>query len=281
MARFLTYLHHSSVLTLAELRICVSRRKALVGLALYILVFLLAAYYLVGLQRELSSANAVVRAGLGERELQAVFGSAALNEGAAAVAKLVRYLATQPLGVWCFQFVALLWYPMFVSLMSFDAVAGEVYRGTPRFVVQRASRASYLTSKFLAPLVVYLGLHLLACLVLWGGFLIWLPQAEVAGAIVRYASVMLGFIAVLTAATVFVSSVTSSPGRSLISLHFFWFACCVIAIWWPALNPMRGEWIAALLMPEGSAVLSAILGFWGWAFALFLLSLALWRRREL
>jgi hypothetical protein len=111
--------------------------------------------------------------------------------------------------------------------------------------------------------------------------LIWLPQAEVAGAIVRYASVMLGFIAVLTAATVFVSSVTSSPGRSLISLHFFWFACCVIAIWWPALNPMRGEWIAALLMPEGSAVLSAILGFWGWAFALFLLSLALWRRREL
>lgn len=277
MDAFLTYVLHTSVLTVSELRESLTRRRAIIGIVLYVLIFLLAAYYLVEMQREIGPGLQVIQHKLSEPQVAHDIDQYG-KEGFRAA---LKYLAAQPNGVWLFQFIALAWYPVFITLMSFDCVASDVHRGTPRFVVQRASRASYLSSKYFSQIILYLVLHLLAITALFLAYAVWLPSAAVGIPLIQYGGVMLAFLAVVTSATVFVSSLSGSAGRALVWIHFFWFLVGIVGIFWPWLNPLRGDWLAALMVPERDAALLAIAGFWIWTAVFFVAGLVCWESREL
>ena len=128
------FLHQVSVLTLAELRELLWRRRSFLSLILYSLIILLSAWLLF-------KVHSTLGAGRGTMDLDSPDHSElakALDKmNARGLFETVLRLGTLPAALWIFQIFSLFWFPMLVGLVSCDCIALDVYRGTLRFVLLR------------------------------------------------------------------------------------------------------------------------------------------------
>ena|GEM_PF-4783897 len=273
----LTYIFHTITLTRSELAELMGRSRALVGLFLYVLIFAGVAYLTVTMQRDIGASQSFIQHGLNDPEAQ----RALQDLGIGNISTMLRYLNTQPFAIWIFQFVSILWYPIFITILSFDCIAADIQRGTQRFVIQRTSRASYLSSKFLAHFIFYALLHLLALALMCGACAIWLPHLPILFPALRYGLIMLAFILLISCATVFVSSACRSAGKSLVWIHLFWIVTPLAGLFIGWLNPLRGDWLIGLMMPDAQYGNPALIGFSVWSVSLVILALLRWEWRDL
>lgn len=271
------YIYHTYLLSRAELREFIGGWRASTGVALYLCAFAGAAYLFVGMQRDFGVSTRKMEELLNDTDFLQAMSSSAMHQ----LPTMMRYLATQPSAVWLFQLVGVLWYPIFITLLSFDAVASDYHRGTQRYVIQRASRASYLSSKYVSHSVFYIGLHCLALAMLYVAAVVWGVPTGIVQPLIMYGVVMIAFILVLTAATIFVSSTCRSAGKALIWIQLFWVGAIIAGIFAPWANPIRGDWLMGLVMPATPFGAAALVGFLGWTTVMAVISHLLWERRDL
>jgi hypothetical protein len=140
-------------IALHDVRRSLKSAKGLVLLALYLGSFLLAGVGFVlaseGLARQLRERLEQNRLPVDPSQLELNVKTQLFTWFAGGDEALARSLAETPMIVLFFFGTALLFLPALVSLMGYDAVAGDVQGRTIRYTLLRARRGSYVCGKFL------------------------------------------------------------------------------------------------------------------------------------
>jgi ABC-type transport system involved in multi-copper enzyme maturation permease subunit len=143
-----------------------------------------------------------------------------------------KVLAGCPYALWM-MLIATLWLvPLLVALMTFDAISGELQRGTARFWVVRARRSSYLLGKalgaWLSVLTVSLAMNVL----------VWITAAAVGGQNplyivewgLRFFCVVVPVAAAWCGIAVLVGSQLKTPMLSLLTICATFFGFWVVHV---------------------------------------------------
>lgn len=141
-------------------------------------------------------------------------------------------LADCPYALWM-MLIATLWLvPLLVALMTFDAVSGELQRGTVRFWAVRARRSSYLLGKVLGAWLAVLAVSLAM------NVIVWITAATVGhqsafyivGWGLRFFAVVVPVTAAWCSIAVLVGSQLKTPMVSLLTICATFFAFWVLHI---------------------------------------------------
>jgi ABC-type transport system involved in multi-copper enzyme maturation permease subunit len=184
--------------------------------------------------------------------------------------------------LWIFQMFSLLWFPTLVALVSCDAIALDVYRGTLRYVLLRSTRSSYFAAKMVSHFVLYAVLQALSLVVvlvysLWDGSQ---GKAESLRLAVQYFIVFLPFLWCVLAATLFMSSFARRPMNALIRIHVLWVAFIFIVAVEPWASPLWSKLVLGLFVPFDNYPLMTAVGYTLWGALFSLVGLLIFKRRD-
>jgi ABC-type transport system involved in multi-copper enzyme maturation permease subunit len=197
---------------------------------------------------------------------------------------LILYLVRIPNSVWLFQLFTILWYPVLVTLMSYDCISHDAGRGSLRFLLQRVSRPAYFLSKFLSHTLVYLflqGIALTLLLFISSQMIDGFTMSAYGPSSLRYFIVFIPYLCCFLASAVWISSTTKRSGIALIRLHLLWIYFVLIGVKFPWATPLTSDVTLGLMMPEFGYGLIACVGFFGWMLGFLLLGLIPFARRDL
>jgi ABC-type transport system involved in multi-copper enzyme maturation permease subunit len=147
-------------------------------------------------------------------------------------AGLGHHLADCPYALWM-MLVANLWLaPLLVALMTFDAVSGDLQRGTVRFWVVRARRSSCLLGKALGAWMAVLAVSLGMNVIVWAttAWIEHLGALYVLGWGLRFFAVVVPVTGAWCAIAVLVGSQVKTPMLSLLTIFATFFAIWVVHI---------------------------------------------------
>lgn len=200
-----------------------------------------------------------------------------------------KLLADCPYALWM-MLVATLWLvPLLVALMTFDAISGELQRGTARFWVVRARRSSYLLGKALGAWLSVLAVSLAM------NVLVWITAATIGrqsplyivGWGLRFFAVVVPVTAAWCGIAVLVGSQLKTPMLSLLTICATFFGFWVVHV--TALVTRR-EWLswaypsaydALLLSPDPADIGRGLLGTGVIAAISVLAAILVFERRDL
>jgi ABC-type transport system involved in multi-copper enzyme maturation permease subunit len=183
-------------------------------------------------------------------------------------ANIGSLLADCPYALWM-MLVATLWLaPLLVALMTFDAVSGELQRGTVRFWVVRARRSSYLIGKLLGTWLAVLAVSLAMNVIVWVTAAVIGHQSAlyIVGWGLRFFAVVVPVTAAWCSIAVLIGSQVKTPMLSLMTICVAFFGFWVAHI---AATFSGNEWLkwaypsaydALLLSPDPSDVGRGLLG---------------------
>lgn len=273
-------LHQVSVLTLAELRELLWRRRSLLSLILYALIILLSAWLLF-------KAHGTLGAGRGSVNLDSPEHgdlAAALDRmGARGLFLILLRLGDLPAALWIFQIFSLFWFPTLVGLVSCDCIALDVYRGTLRFVLLRSSRAAYYLAKLCSHFVLYAVLQFVSLGMVLLYISLAVPDVHFASALqlaIQYFLVFLPFLWCVVAATQLVSSWSSRPINALIRIHVLWIAFIFMLALFPWASPLWSKWVLGLFVPFDNYPIMSVFGYCAWGAFFSLLGMLFFLRRD-
>ncbi|MBN8547932.1 MAG: ABC transporter permease subunit [Deltaproteobacteria bacterium] len=274
------FLHQLFVLTGAELRELLWRRRSFLSLLLYALIILLSVWLLFKVHGTLGSGHGQMDLDSAEHaELAATLDKL----GARHVFELFLRLNALPSTLWIFQLFSLIWFPTLVALVSCDSIALDVYRGTLRFVLSRSSRSAYYFGKLLSHVALYCALQFVSLLtvVLYTAVAVedfkWGESLKLA---VQYFIVFVPFLWCIVAATQFVSSWSRRPMNALIRVHVMWIAFIFMLGFCPWLSPLWSKIGVGLFVPFDSYPLLTVLGYSLWGVFFTLIGMLLFTRRD-
>ena len=168
---------------------------------------------------------------------------------------LVEALTQLPLTVLLVFKITLFFLPLYVALMGFDQVSGEVGPRSVRYVTVRARRSSLLLGKFLAQASVLLGMVLLIDLGIFLFAKLISPEfgwGAMAGGLARFWLAAAVFSLAYVALTTLCSTLTRAPGLSLmvnvLVLFVFWVVGFI------GVSALGAEAALGLPVPEGTPV---------------------------
>lgn len=274
------FLHQLAVLTFAELRELLWRRRSLLSLVLYALIILLSVWLLF-------KVHSTIGTGRGSIDLDSPehsdFASTLDKMGAREIFRTFLKLSDLPPALWIFQIFSLVWFPTLVGLVSCDSIALDVYRGTLRFVLLRSSRSAYYFSKLLSHFVLYAVLQALSLVMVLGYSLAAVPGTKFGQAFtlaLEYFIVFLPFLWCVVAATQFVSSFSRRPMNALIRIHVLWIAFIFVVALVPWASPLWIKILVGLFVPFDNHPLVSAFGYSVWAMLFTLLGSVFFLRRD-
>ncbi len=257
------------ILTWEELRDILFRRRAL----LCILLYVIGVGGIIAGIGYLESQMTVKLAQISNPEAQmAVIRDLMYQHGLQREYELMMALGKLPGAIVLMHIFTLLWLPTFVALVSCDMVATDLYRGTLRYLVVRTSRGAYYVSKLIAHFILYVILQIFA---LGGVFLICVQKAKdfnfenYFSATMVFFSIFLPYLWFLLATTIFISTLSAKPARTIMKLHLVWIAFLVLAYFSPDATPFSTEVVLGLVTPFfGLGIKSAVvLSLWAFGFS--------------
>lgn len=273
------FLHQVWVLTAAELRELLWRRRSLLSLVLYCLIILLSVGLLFKVQGTLGSGQGHIN--LDSPQYSAL--AAALDKlGLRETFTIMLRLSDLPPVLWIFQMFSLLWFPTLVALVSCDAIALDVYRGTLRYLLLRSSRSAYYTAKMVSHFVLYTVLQALSLAVILAYSFSSSPhgKAESLALAIKYFIVFLPFLWCVLAATLFMSSFARRPMNALIRIHVLWVAFIFIVAVKPWASPLWSRLVLGLFVPFDDYPINTLVGYTMWAALFSVLGLLIFKRRD-
>lgn len=196
---------------------------------------------------------------------------------------LLYQIASFPLALWLTQIYLACMIPSIAAFVSSDMIAGDLQRGTLRFLLLRSRRSSYLLGKVLAHAVLYgavFEMTLLitaACLGLFGKFGVvqtltqWLVPLSVTG---------IPFVVMSVTVTGWVSALLRRPFTVLLLVHVVWLLFIVMLPLAPHLSPLSPDVMVGLLVPRGKAVWISAAASLAWSAVFIILGLLVVRARE-
>ena len=245
---------------------------------LYTMVILLSVWLLFKMQGTLG--------GSGEIDLNnsesTEFADALNRLGAKEAFELFLQLSRLPTTLWIFQLFSLLWFPTLVALVSCDCIALDVYRGTLRFILSRASRPAYYFGKLISHLALYCVLQFvsLATVLIYSACVMndfkVRPYLSLA---IEYFLVFIPFLFCTVAATQWISSMSRRPMNALIRIHVLWVAFIFVVAIVPWASPLWGEIALGLFAPFGQYPLWSVIGYSIWG-SIFTLAGLIWFMRR-
>jgi ABC-type transport system involved in multi-copper enzyme maturation permease subunit len=152
-------------------------------------------------------------------------------------------LADCPYALWM-MLIANLWLaPLLVALMTFDAVSGDLQRGTVRFWVVRARRSSCLLGKAFGAWVAVLAVSLAMNVIVWAttATIEHLSALYVVGWGLRFFAVVVPVTAAWCAIAVLIGSQIKTPMLSLLTIFATFFTFWVVHV---AAVLTRRDWLS-------------------------------------
>lgn len=274
------FVHQLIVLTAAELRELLWRRRSFLSLILYALIILLSVWLLFKVHVTLGSGHGGVDLASADN---AEFATTLDKLGARGLVETFLKLSELPSTLWIFQIFSLIWFPTLVALVSCDSIALDVYRGTLRFVLSRSSRSAYYFSKMLSHVVLYSVLQAISLLTVVGysalaleGFK-WGPATMLA---LKYFIVFVPFLWCIVAATQFISSWSSRPMNALIRVHVMWVGFIFMLGFVPWASPLWSKIGIGLFVPFDNHPFYTLLGYSAWGMFFTLVGALFFARRD-
>jgi hypothetical protein len=258
------FLHQVYVLTVAELRELLWRRRSLLSLLLYSLIILLSAWLLFKVHGTMGSEHAVV-------DLR--------SPDHADLAAMLDKLGARE----TFEIFSLVWFPTFVGLVSCDSIALDVYRGTLRFVLLRSSRLAYYFSKLISHVILYVVLQFLSlvAVVFYSASAIeGFDTQEAIKLALKYFIVFIPFLWCVVAATQWISSWSRRPMNALIRVHVMWVAFMFIVAFVPWASPLWSKIGMGLFVPFDNYPGLTFIGYSAWGLFFTILGVLFFVRRD-
>ena len=143
-----------------------------------------------------------------------------------------KALADCPYALWIMLQATLWLAPLLVALMTFDAVSGDLQRGTVRFWVVRARRTSCLLGKALGAWLAVLGVSLAMNVIVWvtAAAVGHQDPAYIIGWGLRFFAVVVPVTAAWCAIAVLVGSQIKTPMLALMVIFATFFGLWVLRI---------------------------------------------------
>ncbi len=274
---FTTWLRHTWILLLEEIRDLLLRPRALISIALYLASLSLAAYGLIHFDTAVG--DVLQKHDNSGRALREILQRLHLQDYTIVLDHIEEWPLLFPL----FQFYMIFWLPTFVALVSCDMINTDRSRGTLRFLFLKTTRWRYYCSKFLAHFLLYFVLHAVSLALLAGGLLMTSEQVVSVELVKPFLLCLLMFVpyaVFVVSVTEFVSALTRGTLSSLLLVHLFWFLVLLLMIFWGDF-PLRFSHFVGIIFPFGDFLWVSILHTMGWALAFMALGYALFRRSEI
>lgn len=260
------------VLAADELRELLLRRRAFLSLLIYVAVVVGSLWAIFRVQRVFGFSMVQHPDAQAYQRLLEKMQELGLGDAFAIFMKLTQF----PEMLWIFQLFSVLWFPTLVALVSCDAVAVDIYRGTLRFILLRSSRVAYYLGKFVAHFGLYLILQVASLVGVWILTYSFYPEEDITQLTkltIYYVLIFVPFLAWLVALTQLVSSWSRKPMSALVRVHVLWVVLIVIASQVPQLTPLDGDLVFGLVAPFDDYPISAAVGYSFWTLVFLVIGL--------
>lgn len=185
-----------------------------------------------------------------------------------------------PLPLLLYFLISIASLPFLIPTVSCDMISNDTYKGTQRFLLFRVSRTAYFLSKAIAHFILFLAVQLGLLVLLFGFCLFYAREimdihffANSFFLTLRLIPLILAFLAM----TQFISSLISSPVKSLIINNLALLLMVILLAVQPVLSIFYQPIWAGLLSFEGNQILYSHLGFitwsilfWGFSYTFFM-----------
>lgn len=192
-------------------------------------------------------------------------------------------LLSWPLSLPLLQFLLVLWLPTFVTLVSCDMVSTDLSRGTLRFILNRSTRRAYYVSKYLAHCFFHILLQALI-FVLFVGATLAITHDVPVDRLFRPALTLfvlsVPYLCFLVAVTEAVSCLSKRPFVAILLLHIFWSVVVGVIIFVRNQPLLRWEYFLGLIVPFQGYGADSFVAFSVWGFALLIIGMLNFQRRE-
>jgi ABC-type transport system involved in multi-copper enzyme maturation permease subunit len=260
------------VLAADEFRELLLRRRAFLSLLIYVAVVVGSLWAIFRVQRVFGFNMVHPPNAEAYQRLLEKMNEIGLGDTFAIFMKLTQF----PEMLWIFQLFSVLWFPTLVALVSCDAVAVDIYRGTLRFILLRSSRLAYYLGKFVAHFGLYFILQLASLSAVWILTYAFYPDEDL-GRLTKltiyYVLVFVPFLAWLVALTQLVSSWSRRPMSALVRVHVLWVVLIVVASQVPQFTPLDGDLVFGLFAPFDAYPISTVVGYSLWTLVFLVVGL--------
>jgi len=218
------------VLVWDNLKNSLRTKRALIFLALYLVVFGLITYAFFQIQNEIEKQLAEQDISGFQREFMTNFAQNAIVNGANNNAVVQFLFKVPPLNIVLFL-VSLVGTPILLFILNYDKVSQEIYDGTIRYLLFRASRWQIFFAKFVSSLIECAGITLIALFmgVSWAS--VKFQSVDFALSLqygLRYWFIAQFFLLVFVAYSLMTSAIFKKPFTSLVVSFVGWIVMIVV-----------------------------------------------------
>lgn len=249
------------ILTWDTLKNSLRTKKAIVFLILYLLVFGLITYGFFSLQENIELQ--IQQQGISPLQKSFMFGFArSIIANQAETSPVIQFLFSVPAINIILFFVTLIGTPLLLFILNYDKVSQEIYDGTIRYVLFRASRFKIFFSKFLGSLIECSAITFVALIlgVLWGSIRFEsVDFSESIGFGIRYWLIAQVFLAVFVALSLMASAIFKKPFVSLIVCFVSYVAMPIIPFYISYISPYDKKYFEGLFFHNSPELFLALL----------------------
>lgn len=236
------------ILTWDNLKGSLQTKKALIFLALYLLIFALISYGFFTLQAEIE--EQILAQGVSgiQRDFMIDFATNVIQNQTENNFLMQFLFDIPPINIMLF-FVSLIGTPILLFIINYDKISQEIYDGTIRYLLFRASRFKIFFAKFLSSFLECSLITLFAVFigVLWGSLRFdSVDFSESMSYGLRFWMISQFFLSVFVALSLLASSIFKKPFTSLIVCFLIFIAMPILAYFFPYISPFETEYFKGL-----------------------------------
>lgn len=272
------FFHQTFLLLVEEMRDLFFRKRVVLGLLLYGLIFSSLFYSLA--KMETLFENKVGLSLQNEEFLFQIISELRIPNAY----EIVQELGNFPILILVFQLLVVMNLPLIVPFMSNDMLTTDIYRGTLRFLTLRSSRLAYYVSKLLAHVLLYLGivgLTYVALLIVVAVFHTEFLGLDYLWGALDCLVATLPFIFGLVAGTQLISSICKKPFTALFMCELFWVLNLFILGWEPETSFFHASTLIGTIIPMSSYTPESALRASTWGLGFFTLGYLWFLKREI
>lgn len=248
------------ILVFDNLKTSIRTKKAIIFLVLYLFVFGLIMYAFFHLVQDIN--EQIEKQGISELQQGFIssFARGVLMNNSENDA-IIEFLFTIPVINIILFFVSLIGTPLLLFILNYDKVSQEIYDGTIRYLLFRASRFQIFFAKFVSGLLECSLITFVAMVlgVLWGSMRF--ESVHFAASIVfglRYWLIAQFFLTIFIALTLMASSIFKKPFTSLIVAFTSYIALAILPFFVGYISPYDKLYFEGLFMPTSGSLFFSI-----------------------
>lgn len=271
------------ILTWDNLKNSLRAKKAMIFLVLYLLVFGLITYVFFNVQNHIEEQILAQ----GASSLQVSFMSNFVKNVLTNVgdgSKVIDFLFNvPPINIVLF-FVSLIGTPFLLFIINYDRVSQEIYDGTIRYILFRATRFKIFFAKFFSGLLECSLITLLALFlgILWGSLKYSSVDFTVSMTYgLRYWFIAQVFLAVFVACTLLASAIFKKPFTSLVFCFIFYVFLVIIQFFIPYISPYDSVYFEGLFFHNSLPLLFSLAVYAGFTAIFLTAGYQIFKRKDL